>query len=115
MKWKNEVLLVFFMVLALSAFIGCQQSGLDTESVQGTINDERVVIPVEGMSCMSCVATVKKMLSDMDGVTEVMVSLEDKTATVSFDPALITLAQLQEGINKLGYRAGDPEGYSERR
>lgn len=61
---------------------------------------------------MSCVATVKKTLSGMDGVTEVNVSLENKTATVSFDATQVTYAELQDGINNLGYRAGEPEEYT---
>lgn len=103
------------MVLVSPPFFGCQQSGSTVEPVENATSTARVVIPVEGMSCLSCVATVKKTLSGMNGVTEVNVSLENKMATVSFDATQVTYAELQEGINKLGYRAGEPQAYTEPR
>ena len=62
---------------------------------------------------MSCVATIKKALSGMDGIKEVNVSLKDKNATVKFDPKKVTPEQLQEAINKLGYKAGKPKDLKE--
>ena len=56
---------------------------------------------------MSCVATVKKTLSSIDGVQEVKASLQDKNATVKYDPEKVTQEQLKNTINKIGYKAGD--------
>ncbi|MBX6361779.1 MAG: heavy-metal-associated domain-containing protein [Acidobacterium ailaaui] len=65
------------------------------------------------MSCMSCVATVKKSLSSIDGVVEVKVSLQDKNATVKYDPKKVTTEQLKNTINKIGYKAGDIKNLKE--
>ena len=52
---------------------------------------------IEGMMCAHCQAHVKKALEGVAGVTQVEVSLEDKTATVSLTPgteeqALVSIA-----------------------
>ncbi len=43
------------------------------------------VINVEGMKCMGCATTVKNTMSEINGVSEVEVNLEEKTATVTAD------------------------------
>jgi copper chaperone CopZ len=72
-------------------------------------NGKSVVIPIEGMSCMACVARVKKTLKDIDGVDRVTVSLQEKNTEIWYNPELVTVAQLQESINEMGYKAGEPE------
>lgn len=37
---------------------------------------------IEGMMCNHCKARVEKALSEVEGVTEAAVSLEEKTATI---------------------------------
>lgn len=65
-----------------------------------------VSIPVEGMSCVSCAARVKRSLKGIDGVQHVEVSLEKREATVRFAPAKVTPERLETAINELGYKAG---------
>ncbi len=42
-----------------------------------------MTLPVEGMSCGGCVASVTRALQQVPGVTEVQVDLDAKQATVS--------------------------------
>ncbi|MBO6794405.1 MAG: heavy-metal-associated domain-containing protein [Balneolaceae bacterium] len=91
-------------------FIAC--SGNNSQNNQTSLNEGKVKsveITIEGMSCMSCVANVKKTLSNMDGVKEVNVSLKDKNAQVKYDALIVTEEQLIDAINKLGYKAGKPK------
>lgn len=67
-----------------------------------------VSIPVEGMSCVSCAARVKRTLKGIDGVQHVEVSLESRQALVRFSSAKVTAEHLEAAINKLGYKAGKP-------
>src|SRR5438128_10274267 len=67
-----------------------------------------VIIPVEGMSCVSCAATVKKTLQTIAGVAEVEVSLEHRTARIRYVDGKVSPDQLVAAINRLGYRAGLP-------
>ncbi len=46
---------------------------------------EKVVLNVEGMSCGHCESAVKKALSELDGVKEVLVDLVGKTVSVEFE------------------------------
>lgn len=71
-------------------------------------NLKTVVIPVEGMTCIACLATVKKTLAAIDGVTDVRVSLVERSARVRFDSSRVSPARLVDAIDKLGYRAGVP-------
>jgi copper ion binding protein len=105
MNLKINFVLILYLLSIPFAFAGCQQNQSGNETSQMVNDEKKVTIPIEGMSCMSCVATVKKTLSGMDGVKEVNVSLKDKNATVKFDPKKVTPEQLQEAINKLGYKA----------
>lgn len=68
-----------------------------------------VTIPVEGMVCVSCTASVKNALKSIDGVTDVEVSLESRTARVQYVEGRTSLEQLVAAINHLGYRAGAPQ------
>jgi copper chaperone len=62
-----------------------------------------VVINVEGMSCEHCVKAVTGAVSGLDGVQSVNVSLEDKTATVAYDPALVAIDAIKAQIEDQGY------------
>ena len=60
------------------------------------------VINVEGMMCPRCVAHVKEALTAVKGVSEVEVSLENKTATVTAE-ASVSIDVLKDAITKAGY------------
>jgi len=44
-------------------------------------------LPVEGMTCASCVARVEKVLGALDGVENASVNLTTERASIDFDPA----------------------------
>lgn len=66
-------------------------------------------IPVEGMSCMSCVAALKKAIRGMDGVTKVEVSLADRNVKVEYLTSKVTAQTIAQKINDLGYKTGSIE------
>jgi len=57
------------------------------------------------MSCGNCARGVERALSATAGVSSVTVSLEAASATVSYDPALVTPELLAAAVRKLGYQA----------
>lgn len=67
-----------------------------------------VTIPIQGMSCASCVAQVKKKLKSIDGVMEVEVSLERRHARVRYLDGRVSPEHLVSAINNLGYKARIP-------
>jgi copper chaperone len=64
---------------------------------------EKKIFNVEGMSCSHCVKAVTNAVGALDGVGSVDVSLEAKTASVEFDSAKVTSAQIQSAIEDEGY------------
>lgn len=72
----------------------------------GEAQAKAVRIPVEGMSCSSCVARVKRELSGLGGVSSVHVDLASRSAVVRFVPGRVSEEAIVAKINELGYRAG---------
>ncbi len=60
-------------------------------------------IPVVGMHCASCANIVGRQLKKLDGVTESRVSYAQEEATVTFDPTVVNISQMQESVAKAGY------------
>jgi Cu+-exporting ATPase len=64
-----------------------------------------VSFPVEGMTCASCVNRITRFLSKVDGVAEANVNLAAESATVRFDPRVVTLPDLAAAVDAAGYVA----------
>jgi Cu+-exporting ATPase len=69
---------------------------------------ETLEIPVSGMTCAACQASVQRALQKAPGVRDASVSLMLRNATVTFDPARIDGAQLVDVIRDTGYDATLP-------
>uniref|UniRef100_A0A2K6SVZ4 Copper-transporting ATPase 1 n=1 Tax=Saimiri boliviensis boliviensis TaxID=39432 RepID=A0A2K6SVZ4_SAIBB len=64
-----------------------------------------VTISVEGMTCNSCVWAIEQQIGKVNGVHHIKVSLEEKNATIIYDPKLQTPKTLQEAIDDMGFDA----------
>lgn len=58
---------------------------------------------IEGMSCKNCEARVRETLAETEGITDVSVSLDGGSATVTYDENLITPGEIKEVVEDLGY------------
>ena len=63
----------------------------------------QIVLPITGMTCANCVATVERNLKKVDGVETANVNLSSERATVIFDPAAAGLPDLIGRIERAGY------------
>ena len=68
----------------------------------------RITIPVGGMTCAACQASVQRALSKQPGVLDAAVNLMTESAAVTFDPAVTTPAALVGAIQRTGYEAELP-------
>ncbi|MDT8899658.1 heavy-metal-associated domain-containing protein [Anaeroselena agilis] len=59
---------------------------------------------VTGMTCQHCAGTIEKALLATAGVNGARVSLADKTAEVTFDPAVVTVEDLKRTVREAGYQ-----------
>lgn len=64
-----------------------------------------ITITVEGMTCISCVRTIEQQIGKVNGVHHIKVSLEEKSATIIYNPKLQTPKTLQEAIDDMGFDA----------
>ncbi|XP_072599430.1 copper-transporting ATPase 1 isoform X2 [Vulpes vulpes] len=66
---------------------------------------DSVTISVEGITCDSCVWTIEQRIGNLNGVYHIKVSLEEKNATIIYDPKLQTPKTLLEAIDDMGFDA----------
>lgn len=67
------------------------------------ISVEKMILPIGGMTCVSCVAHVEGALGDVLGVVEVNVNLATEKANVSFVPGVASLQDFNQAVAKIGY------------
>jgi len=70
---------------------------------------ETLTLPIEGMTCASCVARVEKTLKKVDGVEIANVNLATEAVTLSFDPQKASLDVLAKAVDGAGYKLKIPE------
>lgn len=63
----------------------------------------KISVPVEGMTCASCVARVEKAISSIDGVKDVAVNLATEKATFSFKDVNSKLNDIKKVVEDVGY------------
>jgi copper chaperone CopZ len=68
----------------------------------------QVVIPVEGMTCVTCEIPVRFALKRIDGVRSVQINSAGKTVVVNYEPTKTDPKQLVAAINSTGFRAWLP-------
>ncbi|HEY9422552.1 MAG TPA: heavy metal translocating P-type ATPase, partial [Thermoanaerobaculia bacterium] len=68
----------------------------------------KVDIPVQGMTCAACQASVQKALQRQPGVLDASVNLMMKNAAVTYDPGVTRPESLVEAIRDTGYEAAMP-------
>ena len=73
-----------------------------TETRTTSKGQRQLDIPVQGMTCASCVNHVQKALSRVDGVGQVNVNLATEKASLWFDPK-VTTGDLVKAVRDTGY------------
>ncbi|AUJ23688.1 heavy metal translocating P-type ATPase [Virgibacillus dokdonensis] len=63
---------------------------------------EHVTVGVTGMTCAACSSRIEKVLNKVDGV-EAQVNLTTEKANLDYDPEKVSLEDITEKIEKLGY------------
>src|SRR2546428_13358473 len=66
----------------------------------------RIVLPIEGMSCASCAATVQAALGDAAGVSTATVNYATGRGAVDYDDAQTNVAEVIKPVRAAGYDGG---------
>jgi len=69
----------------------------------GSKKSEKAHIPITGMTCTTCAATVEKGLNEMPGVERAEVNFASEKASIEYDPSKVDLAKINSAISQLGY------------
>ena len=64
---------------------------------------KQLTLPITGMTCANCVATVERNLKKLDGVQTAVVNLSSERATVDFDSSKLGLTEVIARVNRAGY------------
>src|SRR5512146_446043 len=64
---------------------------------------KQVTLPVTGMTCANCVATIERNLKKQEGVQSALVNLSSERATIEFNPSLTGMDGLIGRIRRAGY------------
>ena len=62
-----------------------------------------LTLPITGMTCANCAATVERTLRKTPGVSEASVNFASERATVRFDPAAVAVEGLARAVERAGY------------
>ncbi|MBE7470323.1 MAG: hypothetical protein DPW09_12955 [Anaerolineae bacterium] len=64
----------------------------------------QITLPVIGMTCANCAATIERNAKKVTGVSEAVVNFGTEKVTVTYDPALATPQAIIERIERAGYK-----------
>ena len=88
--------LMLFLVISSFTLVNANASG--EVNHQATFN-------VDKMTCATCPITVRKAIEGVDGVKEVTVDYDSKTATVIYDSSLTDTKLIADSCSNVGFPA----------
>src|SRR6478736_5959741 len=69
---------------------------------------QKITLPVGGMTCAACQATVQRALQETPGVHDATVDLMTARAAVHYDPGVVSPESLVAAVRDTGYEAELP-------
>ncbi|MDL2224850.1 heavy metal translocating P-type ATPase [Eubacteriales bacterium OttesenSCG-928-M02] len=63
----------------------------------------RTTISVGNMTCAACSRAVERAVKKLDGVTEAYVNISNHKARITYDPDVVSMADIDAAIEKAGY------------
>lgn len=70
---------------------------------------KQITLPVTGMTCANCAATIERNLKKLPTTQNVTVNLASERASIEFDPAQLTPEEIITRIKKAGYGVAEGE------
>ncbi len=64
---------------------------------------EKVVLPIQGMTCATCVKKVEKALNSIKGVVQANVNFATERASVEYIPEEASIKDLKKAVREAGY------------
>ena len=95
-------------LLAAVQVCGCENCKVNAQTISKTTAKEEpktVKLKITGMTCAGCTNHVATALKELDGVVEQKVEYPGDVATVKYNPAKTSVANIIKAIEKIGYKA----------
>jgi Cu+-exporting ATPase len=67
------------------------------------VKTRQIILPITGMTCANCVATIERSVKKLKGVENSAVNLSSERATVIFDPNIVGVGEIINQVQKAGY------------
>lgn len=65
---------------------------------------EKVSLPIQGMTCASCVSRVEKAIRSVKGVLRANVNLATEKAMIEYIPEVVSIGDFKKVVEDIGYR-----------
>ena len=65
--------------------------------------EKQITVPVLGMTCANCVASVERNAKKVEGVSDAVVNFASEKVTLTYDPALTDTQAVIDRIHRAGY------------
>jgi Cu+-exporting ATPase len=79
------------------------------KGVGGGEKIERVILPIRGMSCASCVNRVERAIRSLKGVLQVNVNLASESASIEYLPERVSIEDFKKVVRDSGYQVLETE------
>jgi len=66
-------------------------------------NKKKAELKITGMTCATCVKTIEKSVSNLDGIIDVKLNLGNEVGTVEYDSKKLNLVDIEKAIKDAGY------------
>ncbi len=73
----------------------------------GDFANSQLSLPIRGMTCMGCAASVQLALGDLPGIHQVTVDLGAGKAHLTFDPTQVAPDRMANAVAEAGYEVGE--------
>jgi len=100
-----------FGALNVSSALGLGSKAQEVAGAATSSSGEmaQVVLPVEGMTCVTCEWGIEKALGKLDGVTEAKASSSEQKVLVRYERGRVTFEQMIDAVDSTGYKASMPD------
>ncbi|MFC1895093.1 heavy metal translocating P-type ATPase [Thermodesulfobacteriota bacterium] len=68
------------------------------------MSEQRVILPIAGMTCANCALNIRRALGKLEGVVEADVNFASEHATVAYDSKTLSLPEIIRAVEKAGYK-----------
>ena len=76
---------------------------------------QELTLPITGMHCEGCAATITRNLTQMDGILNADVSIATEKAAVTYNPSALTVETIVDKIRSLGFDVVDSDSETQAR